>query len=64
MPRKPFTCRSTRPGNREARAPARQADRGDPPVVDLDVAPDERPVHDGGGDTELHARSLRRPALC
>ena len=62
MPRNPFTWRSTRPGIARPVRAARQADGDDAPVLDLDVTSHERPVHDGGGDTELHGPRLRRAA--
>ena len=61
MPRKPLTCRSTRPGIAIPDPTTGQSDRDDRPVLDLDIAPDERPVDDGCGNPELHPYSLRAP---
>ena len=57
---KPVHLEVDEAGDRETVRAARQADGDDAPVLDLDVPSHERPVHDGGGDTELHGPRLRR----
>ena len=58
-PPKPFTCRSTKPGDAIPRPlPLGIPQRDDPAVGDLDVARHELPVDQRGFDAEPHRASI------